>query len=338
MTVEGFVLGRIEEALAASPGPDDIARHSTKTRAAQVLRPTGALQRLDDLAVWMSGWSPGVSSQFTASCLVFASDHGVARQGVSAYPQAVTVAMKSAIEGELATSTALAKVHGASMRLVDVGVGRPTNDFTEMDALDFGRFEQAWMAGAEAVANETSDLVILGELGIGNTTAASAVAAGIIGGSATDWVGRGTGVDDAGLARKIDVVERGLTRLGADASPARVLAGVGGAELVAMAGAAVEARRRSRPLILDGFIATSALLLLHKLSPGFLDHAVAGHRSPEQGHIRMLEWLEKEPILSLEMRLGEASGALVALPILRSAVAAVLDVATFAEAGVPGPE
>lgn len=337
MTVEDFVSSRIGEALAASPSPDQGAREAVRARAAQVLRPAGALQRLDDLAVWMAGWCPTASSSFSASCLVFAADHGVAQQGVSAYPAEVTVAMKSAIESGLATSTALAKAHGASIVLVDVGVGRPTHDFTERDALDADRFEEAWTAGAEAVGAETSDVLILGELGIGNTTAAAAVAAGTVGGTASDWVGRGTGIDDAGLNRKVDVVDRGLARLGSGANPVAVLAGLGGAELVALAGAAVEARRRSRPLILDGFIATSALLPLHKLSPGFLDHAIAGHRSAEQGHIRMLEWLGKKPILALEMRLGEASGALVALPILRSAVAAVLDVATFAEAGVPGP-
>ncbi len=339
MTLSRFVAERVEDALLVSPEPNRAAVDAMRVRSQQVLRPAGALAELDQIAIWFAGWRRKLVPLDRAQVLVFAGDHGVARRGVSAYPTEVTAAMKAAIENAQATSTALAAANNASLSLVDVGVGVPTNDLTEADALDVDRFLDSWEAGERAVRDgDPCDVLILGELGIGNTTSAAAVAAGVIGGAGADWVGRGTGVDDAGLVRKAEAVDAGLSRLGdRRTDPVEVLAALGGAELVAMAGAAVEARRLSIPLILDGFIATSALLPLHALSACFLDHAVAGHLSGEAGHQRILEWLGMKSILQLDMRLGEATGALMALPIVRAAVAGVLDVATFAEAGVPGP-
>lgn len=318
---------------AASLGPSEVHREAMAARASQVLRPSGAFARLDEVAVWLAGWQrsdrptverPGV--------LIFAADHGVAARGVSAYPAEVTVAMKQAIERGVATCSVLAEAQGASLTLIDVGVGQPTNDLAEDDAMDHARFEASWALGVAAVAALDADVLILGELGIGNTTAAAAVAACLLGGDGREWVDRGTGVNDDGLARKIDAVDVGVRRVGSGpTAPLEVLRRLGGAELVAIAGAAVEARRRSLPIVLDGFIATAALLPLELTAAGALDHVVAGHVSAEGGHRRLLEHLGKRPLLQLDLRLGEASGALVALPLLRLAVAAVVDVATFGE-------
>lgn len=325
----------MREALAQTSGPDIEAIAAVSKRASQVLRPGGALQRLDDLAVWLAGWQrTSTPSVDRTHVLLFAADHGVAVQDVSAYPAQITAAMKAAVQQQIATSTALASAHGATLQLIDVGVGDPTCDFTQTAALSPNRFAAAWATGVDAVASAEADLLILGELGIGNTTSAAAVAAGTLGGGGAQWCGRGTGVDDAGLARKVAAVDTGLARIGNGLEPLEVLRQLGGAELVAMAGAAVEARRQSIPLLLDGFIATAALVPLHVSHPGFLAHAIAGHCSAEPGHQKLLDALGLEPLLRLDMRLGEASGALVALPLLQSAVAAVMDVATFEEAGM----
>ncbi len=324
---------QLREAVAV--GPSAAHRAEVAERASQALRPTGAFARLDEVAVWLAGWQrtnrPTVDHP---AVLIFAADHGVAARGVSAYPAEVTVAMQHAIERGVATCSALAKAQGATLDLIDVGVGRPTNDFVVAAAMDDARFEASCNAGVDAAAASDADVLILGELGIGNTTAAAAVAACLLGGDAASWTGRGTGVDDTALARKVQAVDAGVRRVGpASTSPLEALRRLGGAELVAMAGAAVEARRRSIPVILDGFIATAALLPLGLSIPGALDHVVAGHVSAEGGHRRLLDRLGKRPLLELDLRLGEASGALVALPLLRLAVAAVVDVATFGEFG-----
>jgi nicotinate-nucleotide--dimethylbenzimidazole phosphoribosyltransferase len=210
-------------------------------------------------------------------------------------------------------------------------VGRPTADLATADALDTDRFFEAWAAGTAAVAALETDLLMLGELGIANTTAASAVVAGLLGGPVADWVGRGTGVDDLGYRNKVEAVTLAAAR--GPFPPLEALRRAGGAELVAMAAASVEARRRSIPMVLDGFIATAAQMPLELHTPGILDHALAGHCSAEGGHRRLLERLGKRPLVELDLRLGEATGALMALPLVRLAVSAVLDVGTFDDLG-----
>ncbi len=329
-------------AVVTTPGPDKPSMAAVTDRAANVLRPAGAFARLDEIAIWLGGWQRRSDPLVRRPAVViFGGDHGVAVHSVSAYPAEVTVAMAGAIGGGVATSSVLAAVHGASLQFIDVGVGRPTADFTVADAMSHERFAEAWNAGRNAISELDTDLLILGELGIGNTTAAAAVAAGLFGGGATPWVGRGTGVDDEGLDRKRAVVDAGLARIAdgdaAARSPLEVLRRLGGTELAALAGAATEARRRSIPILLDGFIATAASATLERSIPGALDHALAGHRSAEPGHRRLLDALGKQPLLDLDLRLGEASGALIALPVVASAAAAVTNVATFAEVGAPGP-
>ncbi|MDQ1375081.1 MAG: nicotinate-nucleotide--dimethylbenzimidazole phosphoribosyltransferase [Actinomycetota bacterium] len=315
--------------------PDHAARRAVAERAAQVLRPAGALRRLDEIAAWLAGWQrtdrPAVERP---AAVVFAADHGVAAEGVSAYPAAVTGEMLRALRAGVATAAVLCRQVGAALHVVDVGVGRPTGNITVEPALDSDGFAAAWAAGRDAVATLDADLLVLGEMGIANTTTAAAVAAGLFGGPVSDWVGRGTGVDDAGLAHKTAVVERAGARVAGVTDPLEILREVGGSELVAMAGAAQAARDRSLPLLLDGYVVTAALAPLAVARPGALDHCLAAHRSPEPGHGRLLARLGLEPLLDLELRLGEGSGALLAVPIVAMAAAAVTDVATFAEWGM----
>jgi nicotinate-nucleotide--dimethylbenzimidazole phosphoribosyltransferase len=266
--------------------------------------------------------------------VVFVADHGVTTEGVSAYPAEVTVAMLRALQEGVATAAAMSRSVGADLRVVDVGVGDPTGNIALEPAMSDARFRSCFDAGREAVANLDCDLVIFGEMGIGNTTPAAAVAAALFGGPAEEWTGRGTGVDDETWSRKVAAVEAARARIPADASPLEILRQVGGAELAAIAGAMVEARGRSIPVLLDGFVVTAAVAPLAVLHAGALDNCIAGHRSPEPGHSMLLDKLGLEPLLDLGMRLGEASGALAALPLVRLAATVVVDVATFEEWGL----
>ena len=321
------------------PGPDAASRAAVTARAATVLRPTGALARLDEVAAWLAAWQrterPAVERPHA---IVFAADHGVAAAGVSAYPAEVTVAMLDALEKGAATSAAMARALGVVLDVVDVGVARPTGDLRIEPAMDAERFDDAVEAGIEAVERAVAagaDLLVFGEMGIGNTTAAAAVAATLYDEPAADWCGRGTGLDDAGLARKVEAVEacRARVRAGTD-DPIEILREAGGAELAAIAGATVAARRRSIPVVLDGYVVTAAVAPLASVSGDALDHAIAGHRSAEPGHGRLLDRLGLAPLLTLEMRLGEGTGALAAVPLVRLAAVGVVGVATFQEWGL----
>ena len=331
MTAESGVLAGL---LADLPEPDRSARDQVAARAATVLRPAGAFARLDTVAAWLAGWqgtaAPRVERPHVA---VFAADHGVVADGVSAYPAEVTAAMVEAIRSGVATVSVLAREVGATLELFDVGVGNPTGNIRVADAMSGDEFEDAAAAGTAAVESADADLLVVGEVGIGNTTAAAAVAAAVLGGEAADWVGPGTGVVGAALARKCDVVQAALDRVG-PVAPLEALRRLGGRELAAMAGAVAAARRRRMPVVLDGFIATAAVAPLAVARPGSLDHCIAGHCSAEPGHERALEALGLDPLMQLDLRLGEGSGALVAVPIIRMAAVAVVEVATFTEWGL----
>jgi len=331
VTVAGGVLAGL---LAELPGPDRDARDQVAARAATVLRPAGAFARLDAVAAWLAGWqgtaAPRVERPLVA---VFAADHGVAADGVSAYPVEVTSAMVEAIHGGVATITVLAREAGATLELFDVGVGRPTGNIRVADAMNEAEFDAAVADGAAAVESVDADLLVVGEIGIGNTTAAAAVAAAVLGGTAADWVGPGTGVVGDALTHKCDVVQAALDRVG-PVSPLEALRRLGGRELAAMAAAVAAARRRRLPVVLDGFIATAAVAPLAVTRSGSLDHCIAGHCSAEPAHGRLLEVLGLDPLMRLDLRLGEGSGALVAVPIIRMAAAAVVEVATFEEWGL----
>lgn len=304
-------------------------------RSQQVLRPAGALAQLDDLAIWIAHWqqtsSPAVSAPIG---LVFAADHGVAVEHVSAYPAEITAAMLAAVRAGQASICAIADAVGATVIAIDVGVGDPTGNLRIEPALTTQRFAAAFEAGRSAVRNCEADLLVLGELGIGNTTAAAAVTAALLGeaGGAVDaYVGRGTGIGDAVWVNKRDVVRDAVQRIDGVSDPLEVLRQVGGAELVAMAGAMVQARADSIPLVLDGYIATAPALALSMISPDLVANIRAGHRSAEPGHRIALARLGLEPLLTMDFRLGEGSGAMAVVPLVALACRAVTHVATFEE-------
>jgi nicotinate-nucleotide--dimethylbenzimidazole phosphoribosyltransferase len=222
-------------------------------------------------------------------------------------------------------------VAGATVDAIDVGVGRPTGDIRFESAMSADRFEDACAAGRTAVEQLDADLVVLGEMGIGNTTAAAAVAAALAGGDVGAWVGRGTGVDNEGLARKRDAVQKAVDRVAGLDDPLEVLREVGGAELVAIAAAIVAARHRHLAVLLDGYVVTASAFPLALSRAGALDHCAAGHCSAEPGHRRLLERLHMQPLLDLDMRLGEGSGGMAAVPLVAMACAGITDVPTFGE-------
>jgi nicotinate-nucleotide--dimethylbenzimidazole phosphoribosyltransferase len=229
------------------------------------------------------------------------------------------------------TISAFARLAGATVEAIDVGIGDPTGDIRHEAALDPERFDAVTATAFDAVAGLDCDLLVLGEMGIGNTTPSAAIAAALAGGETAAWVGRGTGVDDEGLARKRVAVQESVRRIAGVTDPLEILREVGGAELVAIAAATVAARHRSIPVVLDGYVVTASVLPLHMCDPAALDHCVVGHCSAEPGHRRLLERLGKRPLLDLDMRLGEGSGAMAAVPLIAMACAGITQVPTFAE-------
>jgi nicotinate-nucleotide--dimethylbenzimidazole phosphoribosyltransferase len=266
--------------------------------------------------------------------LVFAANHGVVARGVSPYPPEVTAQMVANFAAGGAAINQLATLAGAALRVVPLDLDHPTADLSVAPAMDEAAFLAAVSAGYDAVEPGT-DLLCLGEMGIGNTTAAAVLAAGLLGGEGVDWAGRGTGVDDAGLARKARVVDAALARHKAlRGDVLAIAAALGGRELAAILGAVLAARRHGVPVLLDGFVCTAAAAPLALLAPGGLAHCIAAHVSAEAGHRRLLADLRLEPLLDLGMRLGEASGAAVAVLVARAALACHVGMATFADGGV----
>jgi len=327
-------LAEVRAALAALPGPDGLAIAGAAARNGQLTKPPGALGRLEDLAQWYAGWRGDARPVIAApQVIVFAGNHGVAARGVSAFPPEVTVQMVANFRAGGAAINQLARCFGARMDVRALELERPTADFTKGVAMDEGDFVTALRVGWEAVDRAT-DLLVVGEMGIGNTTAAAAVAAALFGGGAAVWTGAGTGVQGAALAAKIAVVEAGVARHGGSGDPLAVLAALGGREMAAMAGAVLRARTLRIPVILDGFICCAAVAPLAVAAPGALDHCVAGHLSGEGAHGALLERLGKAPLLNLGLRLGEGSGAALAIGVLQGAIVCHSGMATFAEAGV----
>ncbi|MBW7922411.1 MAG: nicotinate-nucleotide--dimethylbenzimidazole phosphoribosyltransferase [Rubellimicrobium sp.] len=337
MTAPFSTLDDFRATLSQMPAPDTAARDGAAARNAQLTKPPGALGRLEDLAQWYAGWRGDARPALAhPQVIVFAGNHGVVAQGVSAFPAEVTVQMVANFEAGGAAINQLAQAFGATLSVQSLELDRPTADVTRGPAMSEAECVAALARGWEAV-DAGADLLVTGEMGIGNTTSAAALALALFGGEAGDWVGRGTGVDDAGLARKRAAVEAGLRANPAAADdPLQALAALGGREIAAMAGAIAGARARLVPVILDGFICTSAAAVLERAQAGALDHAVAGHMSAEAGHGRLLQALGKVPLLSLGMRLGEGTGAALAIGVLKGAVACHSGMATFAEAGVSG--
>lgn len=317
------------------PKGDSAAARSAAARQQVLTKPPGSLGRLEELAIWLARWQRRAEPQLDRiSINVFAGNHGIAARGVSAYPAEVTAQMVANFSAGGAAINQLARLAGAKLRIEAIELDRPTRDFTAAAAMDTEEFLAAFDIGVRSVP-ENCDLLAVGEMGIANTTAAATLCAALLGGGAERWAGRGTGVDDEGLARKRAAIATALDfhrdRL---ADPLRVAAGMGGRELAAIAGAVLTARGRGVPVLLDGFVATAAVLPLVRLAPDALDHCQAGHVSAESGHHALLDSLRLDPLLDLGMRLGEASGAATAIQLLRAALACHNGMATFAEAGV----
>jgi nicotinate-nucleotide--dimethylbenzimidazole phosphoribosyltransferase len=329
-------LSALRDAARDLPAPDDSAAAAVAAREMQLTKPPGSLGRLEELVAWLARWQGHAPALACVDVLVFAGNHGVTAQGVSAYPAAVTAQMVANFAAGGAAINQLSRVADAGLRVIPLALERPTRDFTLAPAMDEREFLDAVAVGHEAV-NPAADLVCLGEMGIGNTTAAAALAAALFGGGGARWAGRGTGVDEAGLARKRAVVDAALARhASALGDPLALAAALGGRELAAILGATIAARRLRVPVLLDGFVSTAAAAPLARLRPDGLDHALAAHVSAEAAHRTLLDELHLAPLIDMRMRLGEASGAALAVPLLRAALACHTGMATFAEAGVAG--
>jgi nicotinate-nucleotide--dimethylbenzimidazole phosphoribosyltransferase len=317
------------------PAGDPKTAAAAAERQSQLTKPPGSLGRLEDVVVWLAQWQGRNMPRLDrVDILVFAGNHGVTKQGVSAYPAEVTAQMVANFSAGGAAINQLARTVGANLRVVPLALEEPTADFTQAPAMSEDAFLAAVATGYNAVASGT-DLVCLGEMGIGNTTAAAALAAALFGGGGSRWAGRGTGVDEAGLARKREAIDAGLAHHAAPLNdPLSSAAALGGRELAAVLGAALAARHRRIPVLLDGFVCVAAVAPLMKLRADALDHAMAAHVSAEAAHRMLLTELRLDPLLDLGMRLGEGSGAALAVSVLRAALACHAGMATFAEAGV----
>ncbi|MGH6674229.1 MAG: nicotinate-nucleotide--dimethylbenzimidazole phosphoribosyltransferase [Xanthobacteraceae bacterium] len=316
------------------PGGHPAVSAAVTAREAVLTKPPGSLGRLEDIVAWLAHWQGHLPRLERVQILVFAGNHGVTRLGVSAYPAEVTAQMVANFAAGGAAINQLARTAGAALRVVPLSLDEPTADFTQQPAMTEREFLGAAEAGYQTVSPDCN-LICLGEMGIGNTTAAAAVAAALFGGGGARWAGRGTGVDEDGLARKRDVIDRALARhAGMLKEPLQVAAALGGRELAAILGAVLAARQHRIPVLLDGFVCTAAVAPLIKVRADALAHTLAGHVSAEAGHRMLLDELALKPVVDLGMRLGEASGAAVALLILRAALACHTGMATFAEAGV----
>lgn len=327
----------IRNLIRTMPGPDTEAAEAVALRDATLTKPAGALGRMEDLVAWLAAWQGKAPPSLDRPLVcVFAGSHGVTRRGVSAFPDAVNRQMLDNFAAGGAAINQICAAYGLGFKVFDLALDVPTGDIAEGPALD-ERSSVATMAfGMEAVAAGT-DCLGIGEMGIGNSTVAAALYAALLGGDPARWVGRGTGVDQAGLSRKLAAVEAALTHhAGHLDDPLQVLARLGGREIAAMAGAILAARLQRIPVVLDGYVATSAAAVLHALDPSALDHCLAGHVSAEGPHAEVLERLGLVPLLSLGMRLGEGSGAGMAIGLIKGALACHTGMATFAQAGVSG--
>ena len=320
------------------PGGDPGAAAKVAAREARLTKPQRSLGRLEELVEWLSFWQGLAPPRLDKiEILVFAGNHGVTARGVSAYPAEVTAQMVANFAAGGAAINQLARAANAELRVIALDLERPTADFTEAPAMTEAEFLEAVVAGYNAVPEE-ADLVVLGEMGIGNTTAAAAVAAALFGGGSR-FAGHGTGLDEEGLRRKQVVIDDALARHAPILDdPLRIAAALGGRELAALLGACLAARHARVPALIDGFVSTAAVAPLAKLRADALDHARAGHRSAEAGHRLLLDELGLHPLLDLDMRLGEGSGAAVAVLVLRAALACHTGMATFAEAKVSDKE
>jgi nicotinate-nucleotide--dimethylbenzimidazole phosphoribosyltransferase len=329
----------IRALLAQMPRSDERAVAAAEEREAQLTKPARSLGRLEEISTFLAGWQgaaqPHVDRPLVA---VFAGNHGVVAKGVSPFPPSVTQAMVANFTAGGAAINQICKTFDLSLKVYELALEKPTGDITEEAAMDERTCAGTIAFGMEALATEP-DLLALGEMGIGNTTSAAAIYCALYGGQPEDWVGRGTGVDDEGLKRKTEAVRAAVARHKDHLDdPLEILARLGGREIAAMAGAILAARLRRTPVVLDGFVVCSAAAVLQALDATAIDHCLAGHVSAERAHRAALKRLGLTPLLDFGMRLGEGSGAALAIGVVKAAVACHNGMATFAEAGVAGKE
>lgn len=306
---------------------------------AQLTKPPGSLGRMEDLVAWLARWQgkspPTLDNPMVA---IFAANHGVTDQGVSAFPREVTTQMVANFTAGGAAISQICALHELNLRVFELALELPTGDITLAPAMDDKMCAATIAYGMEAIAGRP-DCLAIGEMGIGNTTVAAAIYAALYGGTGADWVGRGTGVDDAGLTRKASAVDRALVfhRDGLT-DPLAILARLGGREIAAMLGALVAARHQKIPVIVDGFVATAAAAVAHAVNPEAIDHCIFAHVSAESAHAKVLARMGVTPLLDLGMRLGEGSGAALGMVLAKTALHLHTHMATFASAGVSGKD
>jgi nicotinate-nucleotide--dimethylbenzimidazole phosphoribosyltransferase len=351
-------MNQIETLIERIQPLDQAAMDAAADRQNILTKPAGSLGKLEAISIRLAGIYGRTDYTLTDKVFtVMAGDHGVVDEGVSAFPQAVTVQMVANILQGGAAINVLAQHVGARVVVVDMGVASDcgdhpdlivhhiapgTRNFTQGPAMTPEQATKAILAGASVVEAQLAlglDVLGTGDMGIGNTTQSAAIAAAFTGQDPAEIVGRGTGVDDDGLARKIDAVRRGLAVNQPDADDALdVLAKVGGYEIAGLVGAIWAAAANGRPIVVDGFISTAAAMIAVRLAPQVRDYLFAAHHSMERGHQIMLDWLELEPLLDLDLRLGEGTGGALAMSILEASGKILNEMATFADAGVSGQE
>lgn len=334
MSQSGLPFDDIRALLRTMPGPDTAAAQRVAERDAMLTKPPGALGRLEEIAVWLATWSgrtPQINRPLVA---IFAGNHGVTAQGVSPFPSDVTAQMVANFSAGGAAINQICATNDLGLKVFDLALEIPTGDISIEAAMDEKTCAATMAYGMEAIAGGT-DLLCIGEMGIGNTTIAAAIYYALYGGVASDWVGPGAGSDPAGVARKAEIIEQAVALHKSHLrDPLEVLRRLGGREFAAMAGAILAGRMQRVPVIIDGFVATAAAAVLHAADPTALDHCLVGHVSAEPAHIMAVEKLGKKPLLDLGMRLGEGSGAAIAAGIVKSAALCHTGMATFDSAGV----
>ena len=339
MGASGLPFDDIRGLFALMPEAAAHAVAEVAARDAQLTKPPGSLGRLEEIVRFLAAWQGKAKPTLERPLVcVFAGNHGVVAQGVSPYPASVTAAMMGNFKAGGAAINQICGAFGIGLKVFELALEVPTQDITLAPAMEEKECAATFAFGMEAVAGG-ADLLALGEMGIGNTTIAAAIYMALYGGPASDWCGRGTGVDDAGLARKTAAVEAAVALHKAHLSdPLEVLRRLGGREIAAIAGAIVAARMERVPVVLDGYVVCAAAAILHALDPRALDHCIAGHLSAEGAHARVLERLGKPPLLQLGMRLGEGTGAALAIAVVKASLACHAGMATFGEAGVADKE
>ncbi len=333
MTAKAFA--DFQDLLLLGPQGDDAAVEAVRARDAQLTKPAGSLGQLEKLVEFLARWQgkaePTMDDPMVA---IFAANHGVTDQGVSAFPREVTKQMVNNFTKGGAAISQICALHELNLRVFELALDVPTGDMTIVPAMDERTCAATIAYGMEAIAGDV-DFLCIGEMGIGNTTVAAAIYAALYGGTGAEWAGRGTGVDDEGLSRKAAAVDRALARhAGRLNDPFEILSNVGGREIAAMVGAIIAARHQKIPVVVDGFVATAAAAIAHAVSPGAIDHCLFGHTSAESAHARALEKMGKTGLLDFGMRLGEGSGAALAAVMCKTALHLHKNMATFAEAAV----